>query len=415
MKRLTIYGILTASIVICASVYAGVVYYQGGFPWQHTDDDVIILDDAMNTFAFELYQKIRATTDENLFFSPYSIYIALGMTFEGANGTTAEEMTKVLGYSPRNETMLSVLGYLWDEYNTNEAFNLSTANALWLRQGFALLDSYLATIATYYRGNVTEMDVSKPVETAAMINSWVENQTNGKIKDLISPAFINSNTALILTNAIYFKGMWEHPFDTNMTQTKGFEVAPGEYVNVPMMQIEYSEHLFNYTETETMQVLELPYKGDKLSMLVLLPKEHDLSTVEQIMDVHKLKELKNSLEPKEIDIYLPQFKFETDYDLNDMLIAMGMPTAFTPSADFSGIDGIGSLFIYKVLHKAFIEVNEEGTEAAAATAVIMMETALPGGSEQRLMFNANHPFLFIIQHKETGNILFMGNVMNPLE
>ena len=240
-----------------------------------------------------------------------------------------------------------------------------------------------------------------------------EDQTNDRIKDLIPQGVIDPLTRLVLTNAIYFKGDWVKQFDKKDTQERDFTTSTGNTVKAQMMSLTHDQAdiNFNYTETDEAQVLELPYSGNELSMLIILPKS-DLSSLESSLSSDKLKEWRSNLTSEKVDqIYLPKFKFDTKYFMADTLSAMGMPTAFSSGADFSGMDGTKSLFISSVIHQAFVEVNEEGTEAAAATAVIVGETAAP---IQNIIFNADHPFLFIIQQRDTGNILFLGRVTNPL-
>jgi len=415
MKLLKIFGVLAVCMVITAGVYAGMVYTNiVRPPWTPPQEPNIPgLNDPMNDFALRLYKELCSKTNGSVFFSPYSIYVALAMAFEGARSSTAEEMSHVLGYQQGNSTMLSTLYRLWQIYNNNTAFNLSTANALWLSKDFKILDDYVEKITTYFAGHASEVDFSNPVAAAKEINDWVEQNTNGRIKDLVPPSAIDSLTRLILTNAIYFKGTWKYPFDKNMTMNASFFVSSTQIVQVPMMNLIGTDILFNYTETETVQVLELMYAGDNVSMLIILPKNNNLDSVEQNLTLAQLKDWKNALHQTKIDIILPKFKLETSYSLNDPLQKMGMVHAFS-DADFSGITGSRDLFISAVLHKAFIEVNEEGTEAAAATAIIFAQTSI-NGEPPRLVFNADHPFLFVIQHNDTGNILFMGKIVNPAE
>jgi len=237
-----------------------------------------------------------------------------------------------------------------------------------------------------------------------IINTWVEEQTNNKIKDLIPQGMITPLTRLVLTNAIYFKGTWAIQFDPTDTKKQDFRVNSEKTVQADMMSL--TEEEFNYTETDDLQILELPYKGDELSMLILLPKEN-LNKIE--LTLENLEQWRSSLRERELNIYIPKFKFETKYFMSKDLKEMGMPTAFGEGADFSGMTGDKKLFISQVIHQAFVEVNEEGTEAAAATALTMVESAVT----KPTLFKADHPFIFIIQQKETGNILFIGRVNDP--
>ena len=373
-------------------------------------------DDAVNVFCLNLLRQMFSDSniDSNIFFSPYSIFTALAMTYEGAREDTAEEMKNVLNIEQDNESFHQYMDFLYEHFNKNAEYNISTANALWVSEDLYLLDVYIDIIRNYYHGNATDVDFNKPEETAKLINQWIENQTNGLIKDLIKPSYISSYTAMILTNAIYFKGIWEVQFDPKNTTDRDFRDSIGNTFNVPTMRLTNTKDLFNYTETSDLQILDLPYSGDEISMTVLLPKdEADLSDIISSIDNEKLTDWMNSMYETELDIYFPRFKIETDnYILNDYLKSLGMEKSFVADeADFSGMTGLKELFISKVVHKAFIDVNEEGTEAAAATAVIMARSSVNG--DDRLLFDADHPFLYLIRHKETGTILFTGIVNNP--
>jgi serpin B len=238
----------------------------------------------------------------------------------------------------------------------------------------------------------------------------VESKTNEKIKDLIPEGVLDDLTRLVITNAIYFKGTWVTQFDEKNTVEEDFVTDTGNTVQVPMMKLE--EAYFKYAETDLLQVVELPYQGDKVSMLILLPRDStDLSPVEESLTLDNLSLWKNSLRNQTVTVEIPKFNVETEYTLNELLIDLGMPSAFDPSsADLSGITEQEELYIAAALHKAFVEVNEEGTEAAAATGVVIGTTSAPIIP----LFRADHPFIFIIQDSDTGNILFMGRVSNPL-
>jgi len=371
-----------------------------------TQEDVNAVVSANNQFAFELYSRYKENAN-NVFFSPYSISTALAMTYEGAKEKTAEEMQSVFHF-PSDDTRKRGNARIYNELNKKgKDYTLSTANALWSQNRYKFLGSYLNTTQKYYGGNATNLDFeANPDGSRQIINTWVESQTNNKIKDLIPQGAITPLTRLVLTNAIYFKGNWFTQFDKKKTQDAPFIVNPSTTVTAQMMSI--SKVKFNYTETQDLQIIELPYKGNELSMLVILPKEGNLTQVENDLSPEKIIELKGKLHETKIPVYLPKFKFETKYLMADDLAKMGMPTAFSPGeADFSGMTGNKDLFISTVIHQAFVEVNEEGTEAAAATAVVMMMAAMPQE------FRADHPFIFIIQQKATGNIIFMGRVSDP--
>ncbi len=377
-----------------------------------TPEGIKSVVNANNQFAFELYSEFKSQ-DGNIFFSPHSVSAALAMTYEGAKGKTAKEMQSVLHIPEDAQIRRPAFAGIYNEINKKDKkYKLSTANALWAQKDYNFLDEYIGNVEKYYGGKVTNLDfVTETEKSRQTINKWVEEQTNNKIKDLIPQGVLNGLTRLVLTNAIYFKGTWLLQFDKQNTREEDFRVSSGSTIKVPMMSLTGDDVKFNYAETDNLQILEMPYAGEELSMLLLLPKEDNLSAAEEALNPEKLSELKNTLTEQRVDVYIPKFKFETKYFMAETLKNMGMPTAFSGEADFSGMDGTKSLFISAVIHQAFVEVNEEGTEAAAATAVVMytgMRPAIP-------VFRADHPFLFVIQQKETGNILFMGRVNNPAE
>ncbi len=424
MKFQYIISIVVAFIVISAAVF--VVLLQNQSDSDIIDEDVTSDDeepisvgnlsfhDAVNTFAFDIFKEVHVANGDNLFISPYSIFTALAMTYEGARGETTEEMANVLSVEQDNESFHTYMKNLYEVLNTKNAeYNISTANALWVKENLQLLEAYLTIIREYYGGDATEVDYSNPTEAATIINQWVENQTNGLIEDLITADAISPLTALILTNAIYFKGIWKTQFDPVNTTNRTFETTVGTPVEAPTMSLVDTEDVFYYTETDEIQILELPYTGDDISMIILLPKNNDLSSIIDTVDNDMFSAWTESMVETNVDIYLPKFEVETSYKLKDYLIALGMNIPFTSAADFSGITGGKDLFISDVIHKAFIDVNEEGTEAAAATAVIMV-TSINGGGSSRIVFDCDHPFLYLIQHKQTGTILFMGSISDPL-
>ena len=420
MKNKKIYGLGLTFIIVIVIIIG--VFYSGLFTQSNnvqakaidtfaTSESVTSLSDSMNDFSLNLYQHIISETNGNVFFSPYSIFAALAMTYEGAHGDTAEQMNNVLGFEQNNEVSLCSFGRIYNLLNIDAKYTLNTANALWTKEDYPFLEEYLNFIDNYYMGKATDVDFTKPDEAAEIINKWVEENTGGKIEDMLSSSDITPSTVLILSNAIYFKGLWLTQFNIVDTVDIDFIFSNGEIIEVPTMVSTNSEVLFNYTENEDMQMLELPYKGDDVSMIIILPKENDLTMFEQIFNKENLSIWMDSMYPTNIDIYLPKFTFKTEYNLKDILIDMGLDIAFSPNADFSGMNGFGGLFIEKVLHKAFVEVNEEGSEVAAATTVHVLETAMP---EPTKVFDADHPFIFLIQHKETDTILFMGSVENPV-
>ncbi|MCK4366131.1 MAG: serpin family protein [Thermoplasmatales archaeon] len=378
----------------------------------YTVESLSTLIDALNDFSFEFYDQIGTSEDGNVFFSPYSIFVALSMAYEGAAGNTSTEMQNVLNVLQNDSVTLGTFGRLYNLLNQNQdGYTISTANAFWAHQDYTFLQEYLNLLENFYMAEANELDFAKNVEAAETINNWIEEQTNDKIKDMISPSSLSDYTKLVLTNAIYFKGMWAIPFDPDNTYETDFELTSDETTQVDMMSD--IDNDYNYTETDDLQIIELQYAGDDLSMIIVLPKENNITIAESALNSGNLAIWINSLMGDEVDVEIPKFKFEKKYSLNDLLRNMGIIDAFVPDiADFSKMDGTNILFISEAIHQSFVEVNEEGTEAAAATAIIMEATAIP---EEPKRFIADHPFVFLIQHKETGAILFMGRVMNPAE
>jgi len=377
------------------------------------------LAEGNNAFACEMYQHLAAKPG-NHFFSPYSISMALGMTYAGAEGDTEAQMAKVLRFSlPENRVHASFkkLGDSLNPGGKERPYQLSVANALWGQKGYKFLDPFLGVVNRDYGGGLRGVDFAGNTEEARKtINTWVEDQTQEKIKDLIPRDLLTPAVRLVLTNAIYFKGDWASQFDKKQTSEQRFSLATPKgfrglvpRVRVPMMR---QKGKFGYLETPTMQVLEMPYEGGDLAMMILLPRDgytESLVGVEKSLSAENLKKWASSLRQQEVVVSLPRFKTAGSYGLKKALVSMGMTDAFSDAADFSGMDGTKDLFISAVLHKAFVDVNEEGTEAAAATAVVMQLK----GISRLMVFKADHPFLFLIRHERTGSVLFMGRMMNP--
>lgn len=368
---------------------------------------------ANNQFALDFYANLKdKEAGKNIFFSPYSISTALTMTYEGARNQTAEEIQSVFHIPGDDAVRRSSVAAVYNLLNKTDAkYKLHTANALWVQKDYPILKEYLDAIEKYYMGKATNVDFRGAAEEARQtINRWVEDKTNDKIKDLFPRGSIDELTRLVLTNAIYFKGNWVKQFDKKETKQEAFRTGAGGIIQVPMMSRTDKEAKFSYAETEELKILEMLYDGKELSMLVLLPKNDDLESVEESMTVENLKQWREGLEEQRVNVYMPKFTFSSKYLLNENLKEMGMPSAFEPGvADFSGLDGTKDLYIQTVIHQAFVDVNEEGTEAAAATGVAVGTTSIP----QIVEFRADHPFIFLIQEKETGNILFLGRVINP--
>jgi len=408
-------------IILLAGVATAAVLFL--YPYQpdqppQTDDTgstqqgILEVVNANNKFAFDLYSEMNKSEDGNIFYSPYSISAALAMTYEGAKGQTADEMKSVFHF-PESNILRPNFAAIYNNINEGaEDCELRTGNALWVQQDFSFLEDYTSRVEKYYGGKAANVDFVKETEKSRQtINNFIAEQTNNKIKDLIPAGFLDPITRLVLTNAIYFKGIWQWEFDESNTVEEDFKVAPDNVIKTQMMNMKPNEARFNYADTEDLQILELPYKGDKISMLILLPTEN-LDAIEPILTAKKLDEYKSQMKETKMDlISLPKFEFDTKYFMNETLGALGMPTAFSENADFSGMTGKKDLFIGFVIHQAYVKVDEKGTEAAAATAVGMKLTAVM----PRNVFRADHPFIFIIQEKETGNILFLGRVVDPTE
>jgi len=364
-----------------------------------------------NTFALDLYAQLKEE-EGNLFFSPYSISTALAMTYAGARSDTALQMAQVLHFNLLQNDLHPAFSNLSQGLSTapgESGYQLDIANALWGQQGYPFLKEFLSLIKQSYGGGFFEVDFGATERARQTINHWVEEKTENKIKELLLKGDIDALTTLVLTNAIYFKGYWSSKFKTENTKDIPFKLTTGEESNTPTM---YQKSKFNYAENDMIQILEMPYIGDKLSMVILLPKEK--GTIKQLENRLTVENLKNwllMLRSQEVNVWIPKFKTTSRFYLEESLKQMGMPDAFSlPPADFSGITGINDLFINKVIHKAFVDVNEEGTEAAAATAVVMTK-----GISMAKAFKADHPFIFMIRDKHSGSILFLGRIMNPNE
>ena len=361
-------------------------------------------------FALELYQQLKTTAAGNLFISPYSISSALAMTYAGARGDTAAQMAQALRLHSDQELLHAAFSALDAQLRQVEAkgyVQLKIANALWPQIGYTFQEAFLTLTKQYYGAQITALDYANAEVARHMINAWVEEKTERKIQNLIPQGILNAFTCLVLVNAIYFKGDWAEPFEHRLTQEAPFWIKPRTRIPVMMMT---QRNTFGYAEHRTLQVLELPYAGEDLSMLVLLPKKPGgLARLEQMLTVENLERWTGNLYKTDVKAFLPRFKITLACRLDDTLKAMGMVDAFSSRADFSGIDGSNRLSISAALHKAFVEVNEEGTEAAAATAIIMAR----GRPAPPPAFRADHPFVFLIRENATGSILFLGRVTNP--
>lgn len=367
--------------------------------------------DASNQFAFDLYNQFK-DEEGNIFFSPYSISTAMAMVYEGAKGDTAQEIQSVFNFPIDDTVRQSSFASLFNKLNQpNPDFQLKVANALWAQADYQFLEDYLNILKTYYVGEANNVDFKNDTEASRqVINGWVENKTNKKIMDLFPKGLLNQSTRLVLTNAIYFKGTWVKQFEKANTKTYTFTNQSGDDVEVEMMEKTDDNSVFKYSEEEDFQILEIPYEGDKLSMLILLPRDNNPSALEGKLTPEKISNWRASLTESRVDVFLPKFTFKTKYLLYGNLADLGMPTAFSDQADFSGMDGTKNLSIQQVIHQAFVDVNEEGTEAVAATGIGFFITALEPTTIP--IFRADHPFIFLIVG-ENNEILFLGRMSDP--
>ncbi len=370
--------------------------------------------DGNNEFALDMYHQLENSSgrnSENVFFSPYSIYSAMGMLYEGARGNTASQIKAGMHF-PDPEILEPNYAHLYNRLNGNSSdYTLRTGNALWVQAGFKISEEYKKRVEEFFGGKAAELDfVGNPVKSIETINRFISEQTNGKIKNLLGPGSVDAYTRLIITNAVYFKGTWVYQFDKSKTRDMPFHLENGGTVNVKMMYMKPDKQLY-YLDTGNAQILKLPYSGN-ISMLIILPKgSTKIKDLENSLDWETLKTWESQMKPTRIKgVYLPKFKLETKYHLENPLKGLGITEAFNPvAADLSGIaDG---LYVKSVIHKAYVNVDEEGTEAAAATAIVIGITAV--NPQREIVFKADHPFMFIIQDDKTGAILFIGKLGNP--
>ena len=361
-------------------------------------------------FAFDLYGQLRDLRS-NLFFSPLSISAALTMTYAGARGDTESQMAEVLHLNLSQDQVHPAFEGLLKSIvpaSRQEGLQLTICNSIWTQKGYNIENQFLKLLDSHYGTSLKKVDFSGAFEVARhQINNWVKEQTQSKIQEFIKPGVLNPLTRLVLTNAIYFKADWARQFDKKKTQTVEFYGDIGQQVECLMMT---QTAMFNYWENDSFQILELPYKDRELSMVILLPvKITGLKEVEVALAGGTRDYWLSKLRPRMVSVFVPKFKLSYQIRLTEVLKLMGMPYAFSNLADFSGITTKKNLYISEVLHQAIIEVNEEGTEASAATGVVMSSRS----ASDTKIFRADHPFLFIIKDNQTGNIIFLGRITNP--
>ncbi|MBR1671626.1 MAG: serpin family protein [Fretibacterium sp.] len=359
---------------------------------------------SVNHFALQAAGLLGASSEGELFFSPYSVISALGMTYAGAKGETAQEMEKALRFAPEIHASLGALAQDLARGAGKGTETLTSANRIWLRKGLGLRADFAGTLCRDYGSTAAEADFKgDPNGAKEDINGWVEEQTHERIRDLIQK--LEPDTQMVLVNAIYFNGQWEEPFDEKRTSPRPFHVTPSTTKDVPMMQ---QNVRLLYGEADGVKLLRLPYNG-RLSMLLALPEEGGMeATLKALMDEGLFDRWRRSLSRRQVDLWLPKFRTESRYELKDILVALGVRQAFEKEADFSGITDDEKLRIDSVIHKTFIEVDEKKTEAAAATGIIMVRTTAAPVSLPRAEFHADRPFLYFIMDDVSGLILFVG-------
>lgn len=369
---------------------------------------------SVNEFTFDIYKKASEKLQgENLFISPYSVSSALAMVYSGARGITEKQMDQVLRFDPDIHKRMGALTKAINSVPEDIA-QINVANAIWPSKDEKILPEFAQTVQSYYGADLKALNYKANPEAARRtINKWVEKQTKEKIKDILPGGVLTKETKMVLTNAVYFKSEWQEQFQAVNTVPRPFWKDKENSVKVPTMS-RYAESL-NYVKLENAEMAELPYSGGRFSMLVLLPSaDYAIEDLEKTLDAGNFAKWTASMKPNRVKLFLPKFKQENDYELSDYLSEMGMPSAFTPGeADFSGITGFNDISISNILHKTFVEVAEEGTEAAAATAVIVMRASMPPDEGGAVVFRADRPFIYVIKDNSTGAILFIGRYSKP--
>jgi serpin B len=378
--------------------------------------DIHAIVSGNSEFAFELYQEI-AEEGKNLVFSPYSISQALAMTYAGARGETERQMADTLHFTLPQDKLhpafnaidLKITASGSSGRSDPDSFRLSIANSLWGQKDFTFLPEFLDLLARDYGAGMNLVDFVGDTEGARVtINNWVEEKTEDRIRDLIPPGVLSVITRLVLVNAIYFDAKWLNMFEKESTYDSEFHPLDGTAVDVPMM---HQEEYFEYGSGDGYQIISLPYKNRTTAMYVILPDEGNFTRFENTLDLVRLDEILSGMDGHEVSLAMPKFEYSGDFGLKDTLSEMGMPLAFD-GVDFAGMTGDDDLFIRDVIHKAFVKVDEEGTEAAAATAVVMdLGMAMP--PEDLIEMTIDRPFIYMIMDEETKSILFLGRVMNP--
>ncbi|MCD4686021.1 MAG: serpin family protein [Anaerolineae bacterium] len=418
MKRV-LHLVLLSSIVL--GVTCGTLAPSAA---QNNDTATLVADN--NTFAFDFYRQVAAETDTNLLFSPFSISQAFGMLMAAARENTETQMAATLRYTLPQDALHPAFAALNADLSTRqtpdagaggegERLQLNVANSIWAQDGFPFRDAYMNLLRDFYNGGLRFMDFVQESEAAReTINDWVEDETEDKIQNMLPQGVINPDTRLVLVNAIYFNGSWQHPFVESATQDEPFTLLDGSTVNVPMM---FQQESLGYLRGDGFQVVELPYFGYDMAMLIVLPDADQFEAVQRQLDGAWFESTRREIATQDVQLFMPRFEFETALDLKTTLQNMGMTDVFDGNlADLTGMFDPatvnGNLFVTDALHKAFIGVDETGTEAAAATAIVVGITSAPMPS-QPVEVRLDHPFIYAIYDRQTGAILFLGQVLNP--
>ncbi|XP_052036308.1 neuroserpin [Apodemus sylvaticus] len=375
-------------------------------------------DETIAEWSVNMYNHLRAAgEDENILFSPLSIALGMGVMELGAEGSTLKEIRHSMGYE--HLKIGEEFSFLKDFSNMVSAeegqYVMKIANSLFVQNGFHVNEEFLHMMKMYFNAEVNHVDFSQNVAVANYINKWVENYTNSLLKDLVSPGDFDAVTHLALINAVYFKGNWKSQFRPENTRTFSFTKDDESEVQIPMM---YQQGEFYYGEFSDgsneaggiYQVLEIPYEGDEISMMLVLSRQEvPLATLEPLLKAQLIEEWANSVKKQKVEVYLPRFTVEQEIDLKDILKALGVTEIFIKDANLTAMSDNKELFLSKAVHKSFIEVNEEGSEAAVASGMIAI-------SRMAVLYPqviVDHPFFFLIKNRKTGTILFMGRVMHP--
>jgi serpin B len=358
-------------------------------------------------FALDLYHVLMEA-DQNALFSPYSLSVALAMTYAGARGETEIQIAQALHLLDQDRThpAFNALDQALDERGEQDGVTLHIANALWPQQGYPFLDAYLDLLAENYGAGLRPLDFPQAEAARQTINQWASDQTEEKIQDLLPEGALDGPIALVLTNAVYLDAAWQYAFSEDGTYEGAFNLLDGRQVDVPVMS---QIAVLAYAQLGGVQAVELPYVGGELSMVLLVPDADTFEAFAQELTVEELSVLLDALQPAQLRLNMPKFAYDARFALQDALVELGMVDAFGSKADFSGMDGTLELFVDNVYHKAFISVDEAGTEAAAVSAVVM---GRKGVSDARALL-VDRPFVYLIRDVESGSILFLGHVVDP--